>query len=124
MSLSCGSEDERFDCALGELTGTWRAQYAETNGSCGPIENETWILDPGAELPSGCEVLHQAISDDRCRADMAWICPTVDNLGTQEWVTVLEHVRPTRIAGTGTVQLVHPSVGACRSTYAITLDAL
>jgi hypothetical protein len=122
-AAACGSsDDDNFTCVLGELTGTWRVHYDETNGSCGPLEDETGIF--GLEVPPGCDVQSRSISDDKCGADMAWACPTTDDLGTQQWVMVVEHTKQDRLSGTGTMQLVHPSLGTCRSTYAITITRL
>lgn len=38
---ACSSADDVFtDCHIGELTGTWRTHYSETDGDCGPISDE------------------------------------------------------------------------------------
>jgi hypothetical protein len=128
MSVSgCASDDgnsEFNDCAMGDLTGTWRAHYDEVNGNCGPIADETALFDPDADPGPGCIVNNSIISDDKCRADMDFSCPTTDDRGTQDWVMVMRHVGPGRLSGTATVQVNHPAVGTCRSTYNVTITQL
>lgn len=124
---ACGSDDDKFtDCHFGDgsLGGTWRTHYVETDGNCGPISDETSVLDTNTPPQPGCTQTTNTISSDKCRADLAWSCPTTDGNGTQSWVVVLTQTGPETIKGTGTVQLNHPTAGTCRSTYAMTLTKL
>jgi hypothetical protein len=116
--LGCGSE-EPFTCALGELTGTWRAHYVETNGNCGSIPDATVM----ANSESDCTVESQQVSADKCRKDSTVTCPTTDGLGTSSQVSVMTQVAADRIEGTTTVQIVHLT-GTCRSTYDLTVSRL
>lgn len=122
---ACGAEDDKFtDCHIGELTGTWRTHYTETDGNCGPISDETGIFDPNAPLPAGCTSQGSSVSANKCRGDIAVTCPTTDNNGTQAWVIVVTQTGPGSLKGTGTVQLNHATLGNCRSTYSMTLTKL
>lgn len=130
VCAACGGSDSdgaaappQFECAIGQLTGTWRAQYVETNGTCGPIADETFIA--GVPDPSGqCTVTTSQVSSDRCRIDIAFNCPTTDGQGTVAWVVVLRQTSQTQLSGTGTVQVNHAVLGTCRSTYDITVTRL
>jgi hypothetical protein len=126
ITAGCGAaDDEPFtDCAIGELTGTWRIHYDETDGNCGPMPDETGIFDPSSEMPAECSVQAKAISADKCRADLSWTCPTTDGKGTQKWVMVVRQRAATKLTGTATVQLDHSSLGSCRSSYAVTATQL
>lgn len=110
--------DGNFTCAFGELSGTWRVHYEETNGNCGAIADETVVLgtapDPAA---ASCTRAADVISQDKCRADEDFTCPTADNRGTQHWIGTLHHTATDRVSGSLTVQVNHPSIGLCRSTY-------
>jgi hypothetical protein len=127
LTAACGASDEEdsfTDCALGELTGTWRFRYAETDGNCGPLPDETAVFDPSAPLPAGCTRHSTAVAANKCRMDLAWECPTTDRAGTQAWVLVVHQKSHTKLEGTATVQVVHPTLGTCRSTYALTITKL
>jgi hypothetical protein len=117
--IGCGG-DEPFTCALGNLTGTWRVHYVETDGNCGPVPDATVMMDS----ESGCTVESQQVSADKCRKDSTVTCPTTDGLGTTTNVTVLTQVAADRIEGTTTVQLDHWTLGSCRSTYDVTVTRL
>jgi hypothetical protein len=117
---SCGGED--FECAIGELTGTWRFSYDEQNGNCGPIADETAVFDPGA--PTGCDENYSEVSADSCRLDLDFECPLADGQGSQQWVMVVEQTADDRLDGTATVQVSHPTIGTCRSTYDIVAQRL
>jgi len=120
-----GEDDEAFtDCAIGELTGTWRTRYTETDGTCGPISDETTVFDPNSEPSPGCTVTANNISADKCRAEFAFTCPTTDNQGTQSWTQVIDQTGSGTLEGTATVQLNHPSIVGCRSTYDLTISRL
>ncbi len=110
--------DENFTCAFGELSGTWRVHYEETNGNCGAIADETVVLgtapDPAA---ASCTRAADVISQDKCRADEDFTCPTADSRGTQHWIGTLHHTASDRVSGSLTVQVNHPAFGLCRSTY-------
>jgi hypothetical protein len=118
--LGCGGDEPFTDCALGELTGAWRIHYAETDGNCGSIQDATVMAD----TESGCTVESQQVSADKCRKDSTVTCPTVDGLGTTTQVSVFQQVAADRIEGTTTIQLVHSTLGNCRSTYDVTVARL
>jgi len=120
-AIGCDGGDAFEDCAIDALTGAWRLSYTETDGTCGPIQDETFIL--GGTGDGACTEHANTISDDRCEQTLDFTCPTTDGAGTQRWVMVLEQVGEEHIAGTGTVQLDHPE-GTCRSTYDLDLQAL
>lgn len=126
--LACGSSDgsgeEPYTCAIGELVGTWRWHYDETDGTCGQIPDETGIFDPNAEPAPGCTIASSSVSDDKCRSDTAFTCPTTDNLGDQSWVMVVHHSGAGLLTGTATVQINHSTLGTCRSTYDVTVTEL
>ena len=105
-----------------KLTGTWRWEYDETDGNCGPIADETVNLASGGG-GEGCTYASVMTSSDQCRQDADFTCPTLDGEGTQHWVMVTHHTDDGRLEATATVQLDHPS-GSCRSTYDITIDEL
>lgn len=118
LLVACSSDDEPFkDCALGELTGTWRVTYDETNGSCGRLSDETVVLKPG-EASSACKYDSQAISADKCRIDLDFTCPLAPQ-GSQRWIGALRHVAADRIEGSMTLQGTDGRL-VCRSTYDVT----
>lgn len=125
---ACGSSDDEppLVCHLGELTGTWRTTYEERDGTCGPLPAETVSLspsDPGGGT-GGCKYATDAISADKCRYDFDYTCPTTDGKGTQRWTGVTRQVEEGKLTGDTSVQLVHPELGTCRSTYTVTLAKL
>lgn len=111
---ACGSD--AFECSIGELDGTWRWSYQETNGNCGSIPDETVQFVPGGANQPG-------ISADQCELDVAITGETTDGLGTQAWSIHLEQADEETLDGSGTVQVNHPS-GTCRSTYNILVERL
>src|SRR5216684_2038592 len=114
----CGGSDH-FTCAIGSLTGTWRVHYDQTNGNCGPINDETVIA--GSPAPANCTIMTNQVSADHCRVDSAFTCPTADSRGSQAWVVTFTQTSNTQLAGSGTVQVNHPTLGTCRSTYNLTM---
>lgn len=127
LGCSSGPDDaeEPFtDCAIGELTGAWRFRYAETDGNCGALADETVILEPDGDPPDGCDLESVEISDDQCRMDQAFSCPLNDGQGEQSWVLVLKQMASEHLEGSGTLQASHPILGSCRSTYDITASRL
>jgi hypothetical protein len=129
-AAGCSGADEPFRaCSMGSLTGTWRISYRETNGDCGPIPDETVNIaaaSSGSTSSSGggCRTLAYGISADKCRVEQSFTCPSNDNRGTQSWTIVIQQTGPTSVSGTATVQLTHSTLGACRSTYAMTWTRL
>ncbi len=124
LASGCSSvaQPQDFTCAVGKLAGTWRFHYVETSGSCGPIDDETGVFEPGTPSAPGCKINSQVISSDKCSVDTNFTCPTADGQATQAWTLALEQVAEDRLTGTGTVQLTnHPTLGSCRSTYTITV---
>jgi hypothetical protein len=119
----CGGGSSSFQCSIGSLTGTWRLHYDQTNGTCGTIADETFIIG-ALGSGAGCTSQAQTISSDHCRLDTAFTCPTTDSLGTQAWVISLTQNSPTQLGGSGTVQVNHPTLGTCRSTYNLTVTKI
>jgi len=118
-------DDEPFaDCGIGTLSGSWRIQYAESGGECGAIPDETGVEAPTASPGAGCSVQSSTISEDNCELDRSFTCPTADGLGIGAWIVALRQVSDTRLEGTGTLQVNHSTLGACRSTYDITITKL
>jgi hypothetical protein len=120
----CSSGDPSFTCAIGELSGTWRIHYEETNGNCGAVADETVVLSPAASqaASAGCTYAAQNISSDKCSLELDFTCPTTDNAGTQHWIGSMHQVAADRLEGSYTVQLQHPQLGTCRSTYDTTMQ--
>ncbi len=119
----CGSGSNFTDCKLGQLTGTWRLSYSQTNGNCGPIADETVNTSAPPGGGASCTIAARSISADKCHFEADFTCPTTDNAGTQHWVIVMDQVASNLIDGTGTVQLQHP-LGTCRSTYDLSMRQL
>jgi hypothetical protein len=119
--VACGSDS--FTCTIGELAGgTWRLAYVETNGTCGPIPDETY----NTSTPGGgqdCSIAARTISADKCHLETAFTCLTTDGAGIYSWTIVLDQTAPDRLEGTGTVQLQHPA-GTCRGTYDLNMRKL
>jgi hypothetical protein len=122
---ACSSEDDNSAkpavCSIGELRGTWRISYTETDGTCGAVADETAVLDPNAEAPAtGCEYHSMSVSDDKCRMDMDYTCPLAGGVhGSQRWTGSLHQTDAGRLAGSITAQVTSPA-GPCRSTYDVT----
>ena len=125
MDREVCKRDDFSDCNLGSITGTWRTHYDETNGNCGAIPDETNI-STSTTMPSdsACTVTTNVLSDDKCHLDRQFECPTTDGLGTQSWTSAITQTAAGRIEGSATVQLQHPSIGTCRSTYNVTITQL
>jgi hypothetical protein len=116
--------DENFDCAVGKLSDTWSFHYDETSGTCGPISDETGVFEPGTPSAPGCKIASQMVASDKCKVDTTFTCPTADGQAVQNWTLTLNQVGEDRLTGTGTVQVNHPTLGNCRSTYSITVTRL
>jgi hypothetical protein len=138
FAAACSDDSEPFDdCSLGlgERSGIWRTSYTETDGTCGPIPDETTVV--GHDPSEGCTITYEAFSEDRCRGETSFTCLSTDPTRiymlsegeepplnvSQSWTVVLNQVSATKLTGTGTVQLESPR-GTCRSTYAITVTQL
>jgi hypothetical protein len=119
--ISCGGG--HVNCQIGSLTGTWRLVYSQVDGNCGPIPSET-VQAGTVGAASSCVIQNQTISPDHCRIDSTFTCPTTDGQGTQAWTTVFHQDSDTSLSGTGTVQVNHPTLGTCRSTYNLTMTKL
>jgi len=119
---ACSSESSTTftDCKIGELTGTWRVTYTETDGTCGPLPSETASFNPGKQDPAAanCTFRTNTISADKCRADQDWTCPTTSGRGTSRWTGVTTHSTTNTLSSTLTLQLTDPSI-TCRSTYTV-----
>ena len=124
-SCFAGEADEPFaDCAIGELTGEWQTHYVEKSGECGAIPDEMTSTDPSSPPRAGCSVQKSTVSTDKCQLDRSFTCPTADGLGIGAWIVAFRQVAETRLEGTGTAQINHSTLGACRSTYEITMTKL
>lgn len=121
--VGCSGGDD-VDCSTYEPMGAWRMMYDETDGNCGSISDETAIFGGDSSPDPSCSYGETYESEDRCTVDMSWTCPTTDGYGTQSWTFHLELVSETEIVGSATVQVQHPSVGTCRSTYDIRIVKL
>lgn len=119
-ACSSSSDDKPFACALGELRGTWRIAYVETDGTCGALADETVVLSDGAAAQSAstCTTTTSEISADKCRLDTDTTCPLTGATGAQRWIGSLRHVADGRLSGSMTVQVTGAST--CRSTYDVT----
>lgn len=116
-SSSSEGEAPPFTCALGELRGTWQLTYVEKDGTCGPVAAETTVLTGESTAPSACQQDALIISEDKCRMDLDFTCPT--NNGSQTWTGVTRHVAEGRMESTMTAS-VRVGGASCRSTYDIT----
>jgi len=123
MVLACSSSTEGdsppFSCALGELRGTWRLSYAEKDGTCGPIADETVVLTGEGSAPSACTQDALVISDDKCRMDLSFTCPLSGGSGSQSWTGATRQVAADRLIGDMTAD-ARMGGASCRSTYEIT----
>lgn len=120
-ACSSSEDDPPAACKLGELDGTWLVTYAEKNGTCGQLADETVVLSPGAaaDAQSKCTYRAQNISADKCRLDLDYTCPLATGSGSQQWAGTMTHVADRRVAGSMTVQAVLGGQ-TCRSTYDVT----
>jgi hypothetical protein len=103
---------------MGELTGTWRVSYRETNGTCGTLADETVVMGSGANdvAASACTFGANQIASDKCSQSLDYTCPLKGVSGTQQWVGQLRQTAANRLEGPFTVQ-VQGAPGVCRSTY-------
>lgn len=108
-----------FTCSLGALSGTWRISYQETNGTCGNLPDETVNYDSPSAGNTNCKSSVSKLSDDKCRFDFEFACPTTDGKGTQQWSGVTKQTSATTTEADTTIQLSHPELGQCRSTYLV-----
>ena len=116
----CSSSDPApFTCAMGELRGTWRAVYMQTNGNCGKVADETIVLSAStAGEASQCTYAAQQVSADKCRIDLDYTCPLTGQPGTQRWVGAMHHAAAGTVTGSMTVSAAGSAT--CRSTYDVT----
>lgn len=121
---ACSSDDDKFACVLGEVSGTWRANYDELDGNCGSIASETTSLGSGKGGADPCTYFTSEVSEDKCKLDFDYSCPTTDGKGTQRWTGATNQVAEDRMESSATMQIQHPTLGSCRSTYKITLTRL
>ena len=117
-SSSTDGDAPSFQCALGELRGTWRLSYRETNGNCGPIADETVVLTGESSTPAACQQDAVLISEDKCRMDLDFTCPTA-NGGSQKWAGGTKQVAADKLIGDMTAE-ARIGTASCRSTYEIT----
>lgn len=115
VGIGCGGGDgeEDFDCG-GMEEGTWRVQFIENSGNCGPIPEG--LVSSGSPAPTGCTTHRQVLSADRCQLETDFTCPTEDELGSLHYVAVLRQTSATVLRGPVSVTLTHPAV-TCRSVY-------
>jgi hypothetical protein len=125
--LGCSGANEPFTaCNLDSLSGTWRISYRETNGNCGAIPDETVNMSAAGSgsATTTCRSQSYSISSNKCRIDQSFTCATTDGSGTQAWTVVSQQGSASSVSGTATVQVTHPTLGTCRSTYAVTWTRL
>ena len=114
-SSSTGSSGFSGPCHIGELSGTWRVHYTQTDGNCGALPDETVIMD-AAPSNSKCTYAAKSISADKCRMDLDFTCPLPAGPGEQHWVGTLRQTGPGSMDGPWTGQ--GTSLGqTCRSSY-------
>lgn len=124
MLVACSSESDdaapAVTCSIGELRGTWRVSYVETDGNCGQIPDEMAVFSENSQgAPSSCQVDVFDVAADKCRVDMNFTCPLNGVSGSQQWAGVLKQTADDKIEGTMTAQ-VDGATADCRSTYAVT----
>lgn len=110
-------------CTIGSLTGTWRVTYVETDGNCGKVADETVVLSsaatPGAPGTPACTIAANQVSPDHCRIDLDFTCTLNGAPGTQRWIGATRQVSATELSSSLTLTVTSPSLGSCRSTYAV-----
>lgn len=121
---SSGAEPFYGPCTIGELTGTWRVHYTETDGTCGKLADETMVMSAASKTPqtSQCTYAASQVSQDKCRIDMDFTCPLTGIPGTQHWAGLYKQTGDGLLQGTFTAQASSPTAGTCRSTYSITMQ--
>jgi hypothetical protein len=124
VACSSSSSSKPFTaCTIGSLTGTWRVTYVETNGTCGKVADETVVLSatttPGAPGMPTCMIAAADISADHCRIDLDFTCPLNGAPGSQRWIGATHQVSATELTSSLTLTVTSPTLGACRSTYAV-----
>lgn len=123
LGCSSSSSEPFTACTIGSLTGTWRVTYVETDGNCGKLADETVVMSaaasPGAPGTPSCTFAANEISADHCRADLDFTCPLTGVAGTQRWVGATRQVSAGELSGSMTLTVTSPSLGPCRSTYAV-----
>lgn len=122
LAVGCGAEEERdepFVCALGELSGTWILRHTELDGDCGAIaDRQVTFGDEGDLRPEGCSTEDVVISVDKCGIHQHFDCPLAAAVGLEDWVVLLSHEAPARIAGLGSLVVVPET---CVSAYELVL---
>lgn len=117
LGCSSSTDGDGFKCAIGDLTGTWRVTYAETNGSCGRINDETVVFTPskaGAGA-AACTTAAADVAADKCSVQQDFTCPLSGVAGTQHWVGVVRQTGEGTLGGSLTLSVTGSL--ACRSTY-------
>ena len=118
-SSSTSSADEGPKCNIGQLTGAWHIIYLETDGMCGPITEQTVMMN--GQPPGGgdvCKFTKNSVSADKCSTVQEFTCPLASNTGNQQWTGTMRTVDETKLQGSYTLQV--SGSATCRSTYAIT----
>ncbi len=105
-------------CMPENFQGSWRLEYKETGGTCGPQPTETVNLN--GPIPEGCSLRQQMF--DGCDYLKTVTCPAGDG-GSRTWAATLKETFVWELNGSGTVQIKRPS-GSCQSTYAIVATKL
>lgn len=112
-----------FTCRIGELTGAWRVTYAESNGTCGAIPDETAVLTTTGATPAGCTVKASQISEDKCSFTLDYTCPLVVGEGEGQWTGIIRQTGDRELRGNVSLQVTTPTA-TCRSTYVQTWTQL
>lgn len=124
VGCSSSSSSPPFkDCAIGALTGTWHVTYVETDGNCGPLNAETVVISSKPTMggsAAACTFAASDISADRCTLDSDFTCPLNGGVaGSQRWIGTTHQIAAGEMSSTWTLSLSSPSLGSCRSTYAV-----
>lgn len=119
---SSSSDAEPFtDCAIGELTGTWRVHYTRQDGDCPPkIPDETVVIDSPAnkQAASKCTFHANNVAADKCSMEQDFTCPAANGPGSLRWTGKTTQTSAGSMRGTMSLTIMIPE-GTCRSTYTI-----
>lgn len=67
--------DDAPACALGSLSGIWRARYQVLDGDCGPKQDELVMPTGTLFVEDGCAVAESIVASDACAQHVDFTCP-------------------------------------------------